>query len=82
MPPEIPATSLQLNSIVKANATLELSLAEVDVPELGENVVLVRVGAAPINPSDTRASSSMVMRSKSRSTCPAWPLVRRSLHLR
>ena len=52
MPPEIPATSLQLNSIVKANATLELSLAEVDVPELGENDVLVRVGAAPINPSD------------------------------
>jgi len=43
---------LQLNSIVKANATLELSLAEVDVPELGENDVLVRVGAAPINPSD------------------------------
>ena len=52
MPPEIPATSLQLNSIVKTNATLELSLAEVDVPELGENDVLVRVGAAPINPSD------------------------------
>ena len=52
MPPEMPATSLQLNSIVKTNATLELSLAEVDVPELGENDVLVRVGAAPINPSD------------------------------
>ncbi|MCS5638667.1 MAG: zinc-binding dehydrogenase [Myxococcota bacterium] len=52
MPPEIPATGLQLHSTVKASGTLELSLAEVDLPELGENDVLVRVGAAPINPSD------------------------------
>ena len=52
MPPEIPATGLQLRSTVKASGTLELSLAETDIPELGENDVLVRVGAAPINPSD------------------------------
>jgi NADPH2:quinone reductase len=52
MPAKIPATGLQLHSTVKANGALELSLAEVEIPELGENEVLVRVGAAPINPSD------------------------------
>jgi len=41
-----------MHSTVKASGTLELSLAEVDIPELGESDVLVRVGAAPINPSD------------------------------
>ncbi|MDE0884917.1 MAG: zinc-binding dehydrogenase [Myxococcota bacterium] len=52
MPPEIPTTSLQMHSTVKANGTLELSLAEAEIPALGDNDVLVRVGAAPINPSD------------------------------
>jgi NADPH2:quinone reductase len=52
MPSEIPATGLQLHSTIKSNATLELTLAEVPVPEPGENDVLVRVEAAPINPSD------------------------------
>ncbi len=51
-PSEIPATGLQLHSIVKASGSLELSLVEADIPDLGENDVLVRVGAAPINPSD------------------------------
>jgi len=51
-PSDIPATGLQLHSTVKAGGSLELSLVEVDIPELGENDVLVRVGAAPINPSD------------------------------
>ena len=48
----VPATGLQLRSLVKADATLELSLATVDTPELSEDQVLVRVEAAPINPSD------------------------------
>jgi len=52
MTAETPATGLQLHSTVKASGSLELSLVEVDVPEPGENEVLVRVGAAPINPSD------------------------------
>jgi NADPH2:quinone reductase len=52
VPSEIPATGLQLHSTVKASGTLELSLVEAELPELGENDVLVRVGAAPINPSD------------------------------
>ena len=47
-----PATALQLRSIIKASAELELSLVEVPVPESGPNDVLVRIEAAPINPSD------------------------------
>jgi NADPH:quinone reductase len=43
---------LQLRSTVKANGTLELSLVETEVPDPGEDEVLVRVEAAPINPSD------------------------------
>ena len=53
MPPtDRPTTALQMQSCIHANATLELSLAEVPVPEPGEAEVLVRVEAAPINPSD------------------------------
>jgi NADPH2:quinone reductase len=52
MPVDIPQTSLQMCSTIKADATLELSLAEAELPEIGEGDVLLRVGAAPINPSD------------------------------
>ncbi len=45
-------SSLQLRSNIQSNGTLEISLAEVPVPEPGEDEVLVRVEAAPINPSD------------------------------
>ena len=48
----IASTSLQLQSEVRSDGTLEISLAEVPVPEPGEDEVLVRVEAAPINPSD------------------------------
>lgn len=48
----IPATSLQLQSTIRDDATLELALAEVPVPLPGEGDVLLRVEAAPINPSD------------------------------
>ena len=47
-----PATALQLRSIIKASGELELSLVEVPVLESGPNDVLVRIEAAPINPSD------------------------------
>lgn len=49
---KIPASFLQLRSEIKSNGTLELSLAEVPLPEPGEDQVLIRVEAAPINPSD------------------------------
>ena len=43
---------LELRSLVKASGELELSLASVPIPEPGEDEVLVRVEASPINPSD------------------------------
>jgi NADPH:quinone reductase len=45
-------TMLQLRSTVKANGTLELSLVQTEIPQPREDEVLVRVEAAPINPSD------------------------------
>jgi NADPH:quinone reductase len=52
MSAEIPATSLQLQSLVKADQTVELFLDTVEVPEPGPGEVVVRIEAAPINPSD------------------------------
>lgn len=49
---EIPATTLRLQSLVTAEGELRLSLARVETPRPGEPEVLVRVEAAPINPSD------------------------------
>lgn len=43
---------LQLRSIVRAGGELELSLAEVPMPEPKADEVLVRIEAAPMNPSD------------------------------
>lgn len=48
----MPDASLQLRSTVRSDGTLELSLAEVPVPEPAADQVLVRIEAAPINPSD------------------------------
>ncbi|MEH6581582.1 MAG: zinc-binding dehydrogenase [Halioglobus sp.] len=45
-------TGLQLRSLVKDDATLEISLVDVDIPEPGPDEVLVRIDAAPVNPSD------------------------------
>ena len=49
---EIPAAALQLRSLVRADQTVELFLETVDIPEPGPGQVVVRVEAAPINPSD------------------------------
>src|SRR6516164_1516258 len=43
---------LQLRSLVKETGDLELSLMRVDVPEPGDDEVMIRVEATPINPSD------------------------------
>jgi len=45
-------TQLQIQSLLREDATLEVFLAEVPVPEPAEDEVVVRVEAAPINPSD------------------------------
>jgi NADPH2:quinone reductase len=46
------ATGLQLRSLVKPEGTLELSLVQVPTPVPQADEVVVRVEAAPINPSD------------------------------
>ncbi len=45
-------TGLQLRSLIKNSGELEISLANVPTPEPGPDEVVVRVEAAPINPSD------------------------------
>src|ERR1700682_64452 len=45
-------TALHLRSLVKKNGDLEVSLTHVPIPVPAANEVLVRVEAAPINPSD------------------------------
>jgi NADPH2:quinone reductase len=52
MPPSVPATAVQLQSLVRSDQTVQLSLETVEVPEPGPTEVLVRVEATPINPSD------------------------------
>ena len=52
MPADHARTSLQLRSLVRSNGELELSLARVAIPEPAPDEVLVRIEAAPINPSD------------------------------
>ncbi|MDC1310959.1 zinc-binding dehydrogenase [Burkholderiales bacterium] len=47
-----PSTALQLQSLISNEGKLEISLAEVNVPTPAADEVLVRVEAAPINPSD------------------------------
>ena len=44
--------ALQLRSLVKPSGELELSLASVPIPDPAPDQVLVRIEAAPINPSD------------------------------
>ncbi len=45
-------SGLELRSLITSSGTLEVSLARVDVPEPAADEVVVRVEAAPINPSD------------------------------
>ncbi len=49
---DLPTTGLQLRSLVTEGGKIELSLASVAIPALGAGEILVRVEAAPINPSD------------------------------
>ena len=52
MTTQVPATSLQLLSTVKAEGVLELSLVSVPTPAPKPEEVVVRVEATPLNPSD------------------------------
>jgi NADPH:quinone reductase len=48
----LPASGLQLRSLATSEGMLELSLIDVPTPEPKEDEVVIRVGGAPINPSD------------------------------
>ena len=48
----VPATGLQLRSLLTKDGVLEVSLARVPVGEPGADEVVIRVDATPINPSD------------------------------
>jgi NADPH2:quinone reductase len=48
----IPSSGLQIRSLVKSTGEFELSLVSIPTPTPGPNEVLVRVDAAPLNPSD------------------------------
>ena len=47
-----PSAGLQIRSLVKSTGELELCLISIATPTPGPNEVLVRVDAAPLNPSD------------------------------
>ncbi len=49
---DIPTSGLQLHSLISESGELKLSLESVPVEQPGDDQVLVRVAAAPINPSD------------------------------
>ena len=49
---DIPTTARQLRSTLHASGILEISLAQIPMSPLADEDVLVRIEAAPINPSD------------------------------
>ena len=49
---QVPEHGLQLRTLVTASQTVELSLVDVDVAAPEPNQVVIRIEAAPINPSD------------------------------
>ena len=52
MSSQLPASGLQLRSLVKSGGELELSLQRVDVAPPKPDAVVIRIEASPINPSD------------------------------
>jgi NADPH2:quinone reductase len=71
MPVDIPATFRQIRSLVTADGELQLSIATVDTPQPGEHEVLVRMEAAPINPSDLGLLLAAADVTRATSTGPA-----------
>jgi NADPH2:quinone reductase len=51
----LPATGLQLQHLLTPDAELKLGLAPVPIPKPADDEVVIRIEAAPINPSDVRA---------------------------
>jgi NADPH2:quinone reductase len=68
---DIPATMRQIRSLVTAGGELQLSIDTVDTPQPAEHEVLVRIDAAPINPSDLGLLLAAADVSRATSTGPA-----------
>jgi len=68
---ELPTSMRQIRSLVTADGMLELSLATIDLPTPAAHEVLVRMEAAPINPSDLGLLLAMADVSTATSTGPA-----------
>ncbi len=64
-------TGLQLQSTVRADGTLHVSLQDVDTPKLKPEDILIRVEASPINPSDLGLLLSAADLSQAETTGPA-----------
>ena len=69
--PVTPSTMRQIRSLVTADGRLELSIAEVATPVPAAHEVLVRVEAAPINPSDLGLLLAMADVTRATTTGPA-----------
>ncbi len=52
MSPAVPATMLQMRTLIRGSGELELSLLEIPLPAPQADEVIVRVEASPLNPSD------------------------------
>jgi NADPH:quinone reductase-like Zn-dependent oxidoreductase len=78
MTPEKVAAGLELRSLARPDATLEISLVEAPVARPGPDEVLIRVEATPINPrtwgSFSQASTWVQLVSPGRRRAPSSPL--------
>ncbi len=73
---DTPATTLELRSLVKSTGELELSLAETPLPKPAPDEVIVRIEAAPMNPSDLGLLFGAAdMRTAKRSGSTARPVI-------
>lgn len=80
MTDSVPASGLQLRTLVTPDATVQLSLVEAPVSPPAEDEVVIRVEAAPINPSDMGLLFAGADMSKARNTgTPGAPSVEASL---
>ena len=75
-------TSKQLFTYISTDGKLELSLKEFDVPKPKPHEVIVRIEAAPINPSDmwpmfgpANLSKALLSDDKSVLTAPLYPSI-------
>lgn len=70
-------TNIELTSTISEDNKLELALREIEIPQPGENQVVIRIEAAPINPSDLGVMFSVAdMSTASQSGSADRPVIR------